>query len=89
MKREAGELAWLIKLTVAAGVLGAWLGAWAWIYWLAAGEYNNAGDWSLGEWLRWTTALLRTEYSVEVYTAAAAGAALFTAPLFYLFFKRS
>lgn len=87
MRREAGEIAWRIKLTVAAAFVGGWLGLWGWIYWLASGSYDTTG-WSLISWLRWAFALLRTEYASELFIAAAIGAGVFVAPFCYLFFRK-
>lgn len=87
MRREAGELAWRIKLTAAAAFMGGWVGFWGWVWWLASGTYDTA-SWPLMGWLRWSFALARTEYASELLIAAAAGAGVFVAPFIYLFFKR-
>lgn len=91
MKREVGELAWRIKLTVAAAFMGAWLGFWGWVWWLAE-QSGGSGGWAAREWVLWAWSLLAGPAGQfargELLIAAAVGAALLVAPLVYLFFRK-
>lgn len=86
MKREASELRWRIKLTVAAAGVGGWLGGWsgaAWLAWRAGGWTG----WGVFEWLKWAHALYQLGWGWALAAAAAAGAATAATLAGYVMFR--